>query len=208
MPGSWGRSSILLFSGDESLPEGQSIFLTFCFAHSGEVLFFAPPKKSTQKKGDPGGLPATRVPCASRKARRSRNSLRSNRARASSGLYCDARLRQTGWEGQNRKSKPATPVPFALTEYRSQSGIRRAPCLRQVYLPSCARPRSGEERRESAQPMSAPGCHSLWVLSLGQARESTSPFRAKLGDEKSTSPFRAEQTGNKCLLRTGETSNR
>jgi hypothetical protein len=28
---------------------------------SGEVLFFAPPKKSTQKKGGPGGLPATRV---------------------------------------------------------------------------------------------------------------------------------------------------
>ena len=29
-------------------------------------------------------------------------------------------------------------------------GSRRAPCLRQVYLPSCARPRRGEERRESA----------------------------------------------------------
>jgi hypothetical protein len=25
----------------------------------GEVLFFAPPKKSTQKKGGPGGLPAS-----------------------------------------------------------------------------------------------------------------------------------------------------
>jgi hypothetical protein len=31
---------------------------TTCFAPSGEVLFFAPPKKSTQKKGGPGGLPA------------------------------------------------------------------------------------------------------------------------------------------------------
>jgi hypothetical protein len=28
------------------------------FALSGEVLFFAPPKKSTQKKGGPEGLPA------------------------------------------------------------------------------------------------------------------------------------------------------
>jgi len=62
-------------------PEGHSasLFSSSYFAHSGEILFFAPPKKSIQKKGDPGGLPATRVPCASRKARRSRNSLRSNR---------------------------------------------------------------------------------------------------------------------------------
>jgi hypothetical protein len=30
----------------------------FGFRLSGEVLIFAPPKKSTQKKGGPGGLPA------------------------------------------------------------------------------------------------------------------------------------------------------
>ena len=187
----------MLFSSSNFALKGETLLISVCFAHSGEVLFFAPPKKSTQKKGDPGGLPASRVPCASRKARRSRNSLRSNRARASSGLYCDARLRQTGGS-QNRKSKPATPVPSALTEYRSQSGIRRAPCLRQVYLPSCARPRTGEERRESAQPMSAPGCHSLWVLSLGQARESTSPFRAKHEDKKTTPPKRVKQKDKKA----------
>jgi len=40
----------------------------------GEVLFFAPPKKSTQKKCGPGGLPATRVSCASRDFERSPNS--------------------------------------------------------------------------------------------------------------------------------------
>ena len=85
---------------------------------------------------------------------------------------------------QNQHQKPDISFPFALTEYRSQSGNRRAPCLRQVYLPSCARPRRGEERRESAQPMSAPECPSLWVLSLGQARESISPERAKQGVEK------------------------
>jgi hypothetical protein len=45
------------------------------FALKGELLFFAPPKKSSQKKGDPEGLPAARVPCASRENRRSRNSL-------------------------------------------------------------------------------------------------------------------------------------
>jgi hypothetical protein len=40
----------------------------------GEVLFFALPKKSNQKKGGPGGLPAARVPCASRHFERSPNS--------------------------------------------------------------------------------------------------------------------------------------
>ena len=153
------------------LPAGRGISLTICFARSGEVLFFAPPKKSTQKKGDPGGLPAARVPCASRENRRSRNSLRSNRARACSGFPCDARQRQTG-QGQHPKHLPGSRLHSPSTAARP--GTRRAPCLRQVYLPSCARPRRGEERRASAQPMSAPGRPSLWVLSLGQARESTS----------------------------------
>jgi hypothetical protein len=45
--------------------------------------------------------------------------------------------------------------------------------------------------------MSAPGCHSLWVLSLGQARESTSPFRAKLDDKKNTSPEWSKQADEK-----------
>jgi hypothetical protein len=31
---------------------------SFGFALKGEVLFFASPKKSTQKKGEPDGLPA------------------------------------------------------------------------------------------------------------------------------------------------------
>jgi hypothetical protein len=50
------------------------------FALSGEVRFFAPPKKSTQKKGGPEGLPGhssamtVRVPCASRHFGRSPNS--------------------------------------------------------------------------------------------------------------------------------------
>jgi len=154
------------------------LFFTSCFAHSDEVLFFAPPKKSTQKKGDPGGLPATRVPCASRANRRSRNSLRSNRARAYPGFHCDARLRQTGELKTNTQYQPP-PTRLHSPSTAATPGSRRAPCLRQVYLPSCARPRRGEERRGSAQPMSAPGCPSLWVLSLGHSRESTSPEWAK-----------------------------
>jgi hypothetical protein len=44
------------------------------FALEGEVLFFAPPKKSTQKKSGPEACPLTRVPCASRDFERSPNS--------------------------------------------------------------------------------------------------------------------------------------
>jgi hypothetical protein len=48
-------------------------------APAGEILFFAPPKKSIQKKGGPEACPLTRVPCASRENRRLLNSLRSNK---------------------------------------------------------------------------------------------------------------------------------
>ena len=82
---------------------------------------------------------------------------------------------------KNPNPKSATPDPFALTEYRRQAGTRRAPCLRQACLPSCARPRIGEERRASASADECSGCPSLWVLSLGQTRESTSTAWAKPG---------------------------
>ena len=58
------------------------------FAPAGaEALFFAPPKKSTQKKGGPEGAARYLIykaasqpcPCASRENRRMRNSLRSNK---------------------------------------------------------------------------------------------------------------------------------
>jgi hypothetical protein len=42
-----------------------------------------------------------------------------------------------------------------------------------------------------------PGCPSLWVLSLGHPRESTSPFRAKQEGKRSTPSERAKQAGNK-----------
>jgi hypothetical protein len=53
---------------------GLTHYLSTGFALMGEVLFFASPKKSTQKKGEPDGLPATRVTCASRNFERSPNS--------------------------------------------------------------------------------------------------------------------------------------
>ncbi len=111
-------------------------------------------------------------------------------------------------DGGNSKPTPKTSrfFPFALTEYRSQSGTRRAPCLSEsskARCASCVRPRSGEERRGSAQPMSAPECPSLWVLSLGQARESTSPEWAKQEGKRSIPPVRAKQADKKASRPSG-----
>jgi hypothetical protein len=94
---------------------GMAYLLTACFALKGEVLFFAPPKKSTQKKGDPGGLPAARVPCASRKARRSRNSLRSNRRERPPAFTAMLGCARQG-EIQNQHPEYANLYLFALTE--------------------------------------------------------------------------------------------
>ena len=94
------------------------------------MLFFAPPKKSTQKKCGPDGLPATRVSCASRVFERSPNSqhllrLRlANTARqgGSLALKIPAML---GWaNGFEVQTQTTTPKPVALTEYRRQSGIK------------------------------------------------------------------------------------
>jgi len=153
---------------------GEVLLWPTSFARSGEVLFFAPPKKSTQKKGDPGGLPAARVPCASRKARRSRNSLRSNRRELAPAfpamLGCARRVEnQTNTQGLPTATRLHSPSTAATP------GTRRAPCLRQVYLPSCARPRRGEERRASAQPMSAPGALLFGYFLLGKQEKVPRP---------------------------------
>jgi hypothetical protein len=99
----------------------------------GEVLFFAPPKKSTQKKGGPEGLPGKssvmtfRVPSASRRFGRSPNSQdlprlpasksSSTRRLARSQTACDARRRLTGLDAD-------TSGPVARAEYRSQAGMK------------------------------------------------------------------------------------
>jgi hypothetical protein len=62
-----------------------------------------------------------RVPCASREARRSRNSLRSNRRKRHPGFTA-----MLGCARREVKFKTITPDPSALTEYRRQSGVRGA----------------------------------------------------------------------------------
>ena len=159
----------------------------------GEILFFAPPKKSIQKKRGPGGLPAARVPCASREARRLRNS----RSRC-------AQLAQTGRKlypvftamlgcangikvKTKNQTKPQICHPRPVCTHRVPQTIRDQgrSCL---SVASSAHPLIGEERRASAPADECVGCPSLWALSLGQTRESASPRRAKPVDKKCTFP--------------------
>jgi hypothetical protein len=149
------------------------------FALTGEVLFFAPPKKSTPKKGGPEACPLTRVSCASRQNRRSpdsRSRLSLDALRhglACPGFPCDARLRLRGGRG--------SLGPVARAEYRSRSGIK-ARILSEADLRRSAELCAPPERRGTqgiGMADAGSGCLSLWVLSLGHARESTSPNRAK-----------------------------
>ena len=92
-------------------------------------------------------------------------------SQASSGFHCDARLRLRGV-----KVYP----PVALTEYRSQSGEQARTMFEGVYgakprkSPSCAWPPDWRGTQGTGVAGECSGGHSLWVLSLGQARESTS----------------------------------
>jgi len=134
------------------------------------------------------------LPCASRRFGRSPNSQDLPRLRlanpaqtgrlAQSQTGCDARQRL-------RVSGMVPQVPLPSPSTAAKPGNRSAPCSRQDWTGSLipfrlrvARDaRFGEERRESAPADEGCGCLSLWVLSLGQARESTSPERAKPGLE-------------------------
>ena len=168
---------MLLFPANFAL-KVEVLFLAACFARSGEVLFFAPPKKSTQKKGDPKACPLRGFPALLAKPGARATRLRSNR-RERPPVF-------TAMPGCARRvgSQNLTPIPASCTRLHSPStaatpGTRRAPCLRQVYLPSCARPRRGEERRASAQPMSAAGLpFSLGTFSLALKRK----YLARMGE--------------------------
>ena len=154
-------------------------------------------RKVPKRKACPAACPLTRVPCASREARRLRNSR----------SHC-ARLAQTG-----RKRHPVFTAMLGCAnglkfKRKNQNSHSRPVCTHRVpqtirdqgrsclSVASSAHPLIVEERRVSALADECSGCPSLWVLSLGQARESTSPSRRnkKL---KSTSTFRAKEKTEK-----------
>jgi hypothetical protein len=145
-------------------------------------------------------LPATRVPCASRYFERSPDSqhlprLRlANTARQDGSLALKIPAMLGGANGNGRqppRSRCTHRVPQSIRE-KAHSLFEASfmgPACRPHKTPSCVRPRIGEERRASAPADECSGCHSLWVLSLGQARESTSPFMAKPAVKKVTLPL-------------------
>ena len=151
-------------------------------------------RKVPKRNAGPAACPLTRVPCASREVRRLRNS----RSRY-------ARLTQTGRKrhpvftamlgcanGIKVKTHPQPQIisPRPVCTHRVPQTIRDQgrSCLSAA---SSAHPLIVEVRRVSAPADECTGCPSLWVLSLGQARESASPRRAKPVDKKCTSPFRS-----------------
>ena len=88
--------------------------------------------------------------------------------------------------------KPAASFPFALTEYRSQFGIKvrtLSERIEQREIASCARPRFGEERKESATADECTGLpFSLGTFSWALKRK----YLARMGETKSQtrpSPF-------------------
>jgi len=84
----------------------------------------APPKKSTQKKGGPGGLPATRVPCASRHFGRSPNSQDLPRLRLANPAQT-GRLAQSrnGCDARCASGYPTPRVIFVGALSRARSSL-------------------------------------------------------------------------------------
>ena len=171
-------------------------------APAGEVLFFAPPKKSTQKKGGPKACPLRGFPVllgilSARQTRSICCACRlANPARQGGSLILKIPAMLGCANGFEVQTQTTTPKPVALTEYRRQSGIKARALSERTErseIASCARPRIGEERRASALADECSGCPSLWVLSLGQARESISPRRAKPADKNHTCLRKTQQ---------------
>ena len=171
-----------------------------CFAPLGEFIFFVPPKKTNQKKSGPAagpmahpwsamGFPVLLGKTGARPTRRSRY--------ARFGLEQGARLPRfflrcaAAPTGLNT----ATRLPWAPPSIAGLLGVSEPPCLSWPgYYPACElgeRPKAREAQgtligiRQSGQAVGRP---SLWVLSLGRARESTSPEGAKPTNQKELTP--------------------
>ena len=169
----------------------------------GVSLSFASPKESKQRKGDPGSVPATRVPCATRNAGRLRNSglcpSNSARRRPPALLRCSAPLKGPGKASRrNRQSSflasllvwlpkfafswaepsvhDASRVPMRGAEQRRLSGGFRL-ALSEPQASLASRP----DCRVAQGTRRAPtlGSPSFWLLFLGEARKSTPARKAE-----------------------------
>ncbi len=166
------------------------------------VLSFASPKESSQRKGDPrvdAGL--CPVPCATRRAGRLRNSgLRpsdSPRRLPPARLRCSASPRGTRKASRrdgsaekwiaavNRKigPKPKNCDRFAgpLERRRAtQAGAEKGRALSEGRSPELRSPRVSRVAQGTGRsPAPTQGCLFLWLLSFGQAKESTPARQAR-----------------------------
>ena len=168
----------------------------------GVLLFLASPRKSKQKEGDPGSVPATPVPCATRDRRGLRNSgLRpSNSPRPFSASPCVARHLPKGPE------KRPEPTAHNSFEYFSWPKVifnfSDSTCFRDAFWVPLRgaeqRRRAGGSRLALSEPQASsgkpPGLPSsgrnpagapttgspfLWLLSFGEAKESTPALKAE-----------------------------
>ena len=116
-------------------------FFTLCgFALKGEVLSLACPRESTQREGHPVHSSADAdVLCSSRIRGRAQLAYAQTGASVIRPLLrCSAA--PDGWGNSRTTPNTRYLLLVALTEYRSQSGNRRAPCLRQVLWGRLAGP--------------------------------------------------------------------
>ena len=168
----------------------------------GVSLSFASPKESKQRKGDPGSVPAARVPCATRNAGRLRNSglcpSNSARRRPPALLRCSAPLKGPGKASRrNRQSSfwvsllvwlpkfafswaepsvhDASRVPMRGAEQRRLKRRKGEDCLR--AQPEFRSPRSNRVAQGTGAAGTDPGSPFLCLLSFGEAKESETPSK-------------------------------
>ncbi len=189
----------------------------YCFEQGfpplrGVLLSFASPKESKQRKGDPGSVPATRVPCATRLGRGLRNSglkpLKQCSPFFRPSLRCSAPPKGPGkppgaetcaatiGAGENLIFAPFWPstatgqysskaveprrvwVPLRGAEQRRNAGgFRLALSEPQASLASHPAFRVAQGIRRSPTPTQ--GSPFLWLLSFGEAKESTPARKAE-----------------------------
>ena len=203
----------------------------YCFEQGipplrGVLLSFASPKESKQRKGDPGSVPATRVPCATRLGRGLRNSglkpLKQCSPFVRPSLRCSAPPKGPGkppgaetcaatiGAGENLIFSPFWPStatgqygskaveprrlwgPLRGAEQRRRAGGSRL-ALSEPQASLGKPPGPASSARNRACPAPTQGSPFLWLLSFGEAKESTPASKA----EPQANPSRAAKSQEK-----------
>ncbi len=191
------------------------------------LLSFASPKESKQRKGDPGSVPASRVPCATRFGRGLRNSglkpLKQCSPFSRPSLRCSAPPKgpgkpsgaergiatigtggnlifapfgpstATGQFFQLWLSRDAFRAPLRGAEQRRNAGGFRL-ALFEPQASLASRPAFRVAQGTGRSPAPTQGSPFLWLLSFGEAKESTPARKA----EPQANSSRAAKNKDKC----------